>query len=197
MKKVLSCLSLLIVLYSCNSSNSGSPKGTVSAFIEAAKTGNIAEVKKHITKSDVSLIEMGESFLAKFDPNGAKDMTDKMAKEFKDKTKDASIEIKDEKVDGDKATVDVKFSHEGKSETRPFSLVKEDGQWKISLLSTGMKNSGSNNADMKDIKNINMDSIRKALDEGMKEYNKMDKDSLKKIMEEGMKEVEKLKDKKN
>jgi hypothetical protein len=55
-----------------------------------------------------------------------------MAKEFKEKTSNAKIEIKDEKIDGDNATVNVEFMLDGKRETRPFSLVKEDGLWKIS-----------------------------------------------------------------
>lgn len=212
MKRILSCFALMIVLFSCNSSKQGSPKTTVAAFIEASKTGNIAEVKKYITKSDVSLIEMGENIMARFDPSGAKDMKDKMAKEFKEKTKDAKIDIKDEKVDGDNATVNVTFAYEGKSETRPFSLVKEDGLWKVSLLSTGMKNAGNGSKDgnmdmdslkksinegMKEFNNLDKDSLKKAIESGMQEFNKMDKDSLKKVMDAGMKELDKLKEIKN
>lgn len=195
MKKILTFVSLAIVVCSCQSGNTNSPKTTVASFIEASKTGNIAEVKKYITKSDAGLLEMGENFLAKLDPNGAKEMKDKMAKEFKDKTKDANIEIKDEKIDGDNATVQVEFTQNGKSETRPFTLIKEDGLWKISLLSTGMKNSGSNEQDVQEaMKSINMDSLKGAIGEGMKEFNKINKDSLKKVIEDGMKEVEKLKE---
>lgn len=195
MKKIITGLALIMVLYSCNSGTNGSPKRTVAAFIEASKQGNIAEVKKYITKSDASLLEMGESFLAKLDPNGAKDMKEKMSKEFKDKTKDAKIEIKDEKIDGDNATVDVEFTHDGKSESRPFSLMKEDGQWKISLLSTGMKNAGSNNPDAQgSMRSMNMDSLKGSISKGMEEFNKMNKDSLKKVIDEGMKNMEKLKD---
>jgi hypothetical protein len=40
----------------------------VAAFIEASKQGNLEEIKKHITKSDASLLEMGENFIAKINP---------------------------------------------------------------------------------------------------------------------------------
>jgi Domain of unknown function (DUF4878) len=195
MKRVFICVCLVIVLYSCKSGNSGSPKNTISSFIEASREGNITEVKKYITRSDVSLMEIGENLLAKFDPDGTKGMKDKMMKEFKDKTKDAKVEIKDEKIEGENATVNVEFTNNGKTETRPFSLIKEDGKWKISLVSTGMKNSGSKQKDIEEVmKNINIDSLKGSISEGMGELDKLNKDSLKKEIEEGMKEVEKLKD---
>ena len=195
MKRILTFVSLIIILYSCNSTQSGSPKKTVEAFIEASKEGNIAEIKKYITKSDAGMLAIGESFLAKLDSNAGKRMMDKMSKEFKDKTKDAKIEIMDEIIDGDNATVNVQFINDGKTETRPFSLVKEDGRWKISLLSTGMKNSGTNEQDMQEVmKTVNMDSLQGSISKGMEEFNKMNKDSLKKAIEKGMKDMEKLKE---
>ncbi|MEP7110368.1 MAG: DUF4878 domain-containing protein [Ferruginibacter sp.] len=195
MKKVLTCLALIVVLYSCKNGTSGSPKRTVAKFIEASKEGNITEVKKYITRSDAGLLEIGENFLSKLDPNGVNDMKDKMSKEFKEKAKDAKIELKDEQIDGDNATVNVEFMHDGKTETRPFSLIKEDGQWKISLISTGMKNAGSNKQDLQEaMKSLNMDSMKDVIGQGMEEFNKLDKDSLKRAIEQGLKDVEKLKE---
>jgi hypothetical protein len=140
------------------------------------------------------MLEMSEKMMEQFNPGGMKDMKDKMAKEFKDKTSNAKIDIKDEKIDGSTATVNVEFVNDGKTETHPFSLVKEDGLWKISLLSTGMKNGGTDQQDAQDaIKSMNMDSLKGAISQGMEEMKKMDKDSLKKVMEGAMKELEKLK----
>jgi len=195
MKRILACICLIAVLYSCKNAGPGSPKGAVAAFIEASKKGDLAEIKKQITKSDVSLIEMGENMMAQFDPKGSQEMKDKMAKEFKDKAANAQIEIKDEKIDGNNATVNVAFVVDGKTENRPFSLLKEEGVWKISLLSTGMKNAGTNEQDsMEAMKSMNMDSLKGAISQGMEEFNKMNKDSLKTVMQEAMKEIEKLKD---
>lgn len=199
MKKIFVCLGLLLALYSCKSGSSGSPKGTVESFIAASREGNLENIKKYLTKSDVSLMELGEGMLAKFNPDGAKDMKEKMMKGFKEKTKDAKVDVKDEKIDGDNATVNVEFTHDGKSDTRPFSLIKEDGLWKISLLSTGMRNSGSDQKDVEEtMKKMNMDSLKGVISQGMEEYGKLNQDSLKKVMQEamksGMKEMEKMKD---
>lgn len=195
MKRILTCICLIGVLYSCNNAGSGSPKGAVTAFIDASKKGDMSEIKKLITKSDVSMIEMAENMMAQFDPKGSQEMKDKMAKEFKIKADSAKIEIKDEKIDGDNATVNVAFVVDGKTENRPFSLVKEEGIWKISLLSTGMKNTGTNGKDaMEGMKSMNMDGLKGAISQGMEEFNKMNKDSLKTVMQEAMKEIEKLKD---
>src|SRR5690349_13810015 len=161
MKQMLSAFLLAIVLFSCKSGPSGSPKATVSSFINAAREGNLAEVKKYISKSDVSMLDIGETLLAKLDPEASKGMKDKMMKEFKEKTKDAKVEIKDEKTDGDNATVNVQFTNNGKTETHPFSLVREEGQWKISLLAGAMKYSRSDPEDIKKaMKNINIDSLK-------------------------------------
>ncbi len=173
MKRILTFVCLTIVLYSCKIGSTSSPKNTVASFIAAAREGNIAELKKYITKSDAGLLDIAEGFLANADPAKAKEMKDKMAAQFKDKAKNARIEIKDEKIDGDNATVNVEFDNEGKTETRPFSLVKEDGQWKISLISTGMKNSGSDMGDMKDMqevmKTMSMDSLQGAISQGLED----------------------------
>ncbi len=195
MKRILTCFWLIAVLYGCKNAGTGSPKDAVAAFIEASKKGDIAEIKKHIIKSDVSLIELGENMMAQFDPKGSQEMKDKMAKEFKDKAGNANIEIKDEKIDGNNATVNVAFMINGKTENRPFSLVKEEGIWKISLLSTGMKNAGPDGQEaMEQMKAMNMDSLKGAITQGMEEFNKMNKDSLKTVMQEAMREIENLKD---
>src|SRR6187551_304793 len=115
MKHVLSALVLAIVLFSCKSVSSGSPKDTVSSFIKAAREGNLTELKKYISKSDVSMLELGENLLAKVDPEASRNMKDKMMTEFTEKTKDAKVEIKDEKIDGDNATVNVQFTNNGKT----------------------------------------------------------------------------------
>jgi hypothetical protein len=195
MKKILIFICFLSILNSCKNASSVSPKAAVAAFIEASKTGNIAEIKKHITQSDAGLLDIGQSFLAKLDSGKANEIQDKIAKELKDKTKDAKIEIKDEKIDGDNATVNVEFLLNGKTEIRPFSLVKEDGLWKVSLISTGMNNAGVNQKDaLEQMKGMDMDSIKNAVDKGMEEFNKIDKDSLNKVMKDAMKELDKLKE---
>lgn len=194
MKKILSLLLVLSVLYSCKNAQTSTPTATVNSFIEASRSGNFDEIKRYISRQDISLMEMGERFLSNVDSNAANEMKNKFSGEFKEKVKDFKIDVKKETVDGNNATVDVEFAHDGKTETRPFSLVKEDGQWKISLMSTGMKNSGTNQEDVEAaMKSINIDSLQDAVKEEMGEMSKLDKDSLNKVIEQGMKELEKLK----
>ena len=195
MKKLIPCFALLLFLYSCNNTQNNSPKSIVNSFINAGKKGDMEGLKKYITKSDLDLMQMGESMMAKFDSSGSNKMKDKMTAEFKEKTKNARAEAKDEKIDGDKAVVNVEFVNDGKSQLHPFNLIKEDGQWKISLLSSAMKNAGANNQDLKNaMQSINIDSIKGAMGEGIAEFNKMNKDSLKLVIEQAMKEVKKLQD---
>ncbi len=194
MKKIIGCLCLIALLYSCKTPGTSTPTATVNSFIAAAKDGDVDEIKKYISRQDVSLMEMGERFLAGVDSNAANEMKHKFSTDFKDKVKDAKIDVKDEKIDGTNATVNVEFSHEGKTESRPFSLVKEDGKWKISLMSTGMNSSGENKEDIEEaMQSINLDSLPASVQKEIGKLNQMDKDSLNKLMQEGMKELEKLK----
>ena len=193
MKRKLPFICLILIMYSCQSALSDSPKKTVTAFIEAAKAGNIAEIKKQLTQSDVGFLEIGENLLAQFDSSGSSNMKDKLAKEFSAQTKDATIEIKEGKIDGDNATVNVSFSKDGRTETRPFSLLKEAGKWKISLLSTGLQNAGAKEQDIKKmLQPHNLDSLKQSITKGIQEQlNTINKDSLQKVIEDRMKEIEK------
>ena len=195
MKNLLYSLGILILLYSCKSTGTSTPTATVNSFVAASREGNIDEIKKYISREDLGLIEMGERYISNVDSNAANEMKNKFSTEFKEKVKDAKIDVKKETIDGAKATVDVAFTVDGRTETRPFSLVKEDGKWKISLMSTGMNNSGAEKADIEAaMKSIDLDSLQKAVQEEMGEMSKLDKDSLNKVMREGLKELEKLKE---
>lgn len=199
MRKLLFTLLMPALLFSCNnnSTNTDTPTGVVNAFIESAKKGDIDGVKKHLTQQDVQLINMGQQMLGMLDSAQTNSMKEKMAEEFKKNTKDADIKVGSEKVDGDNATVEVSTTKDGKKEMQPFALKKENGQWKISLLSTGMKSSGMTQEEM--------DTKMKKFDNGMKDMSdsvtkaleqlrKINPDSLKKIMSEGMDQLEKLKE---
>ncbi len=193
MKRILPFICLTLIILSCQSELSDTPKKTVTAFIEAAKAGNMAEIKNHITQSDLGLLEIGENLLAQFDSTGSNSMKDKLAKEFSDQTKEATIEIKEDKIDGNNATVQVTFSMDGRTETRPFSLLKEDGKWKISLISTGLQNAGAKEQDIKKIlQSHNLDSLKQSITKGLQEQlSSINKDSLKKVIEDRMKIIEK------
>jgi hypothetical protein len=182
---------------------SGSPKGVVNGFLNAMKAGDVKEIKKYITASDVSLIEAAEN-LAKSLGQGDK-MDEKMQNEFKEKSKNVSFDVKGEKIEGDKATVEVAVTENGKTETQPFELKKEKGEWKVSLVSTGMNRAGVSQEDMQKgmeglkegmdaMKNISADSLAAIIKKGQEEFKKanINLDSLAEAMKKGGKDIEKM-----
>lgn len=121
------------------------------------------------------MIEEGMRLANSIDSGIVKKATEAMAEEFKEKVKNVSYKLRNEKVNGDNATVDAEVTENGKTETHAFTLVKEDGAWKIALSKSGdgmfnsMKgNRGPGEPDLK---------------EAMEKLNQMDKDSLKMLME--------------
>ena len=187
MKYILSLVTIL-VLVGCKS-DLATPKGTVSAFIEAMKKGDIEGVKKLITKSDLSLLNTAES-LAKTFGQDATAMTEKIKKEFIEKSKTVSYTVKDEKIDGDKAEVNVEVKESDKTTTQPFQLLKEDGNWKISFTSTGL-NMANKDGNMNN-ENINIaDSIKK----GLEQLKNINPDSLKAMMKDGFEKLKDIKEK--
>jgi hypothetical protein len=111
---------LIIVLFVVLGGSSG-PKGVVEDFIDADSCSDV---------EDLVTDDFEESF------GGC---TDEQLESFEGPDEaDIDVEVKDEKIDGDKATVEVEASGDigGQdiSETTTFSLVKEDGDWKIDSL---------------------------------------------------------------
>ncbi len=187
MKYILSLLTVL-VLVGCKG-DMATPKGTVTAFIEAMKKGDIEGVKKLITKSDLSLLNTAESLAKTFGQDAAA-MTEKIKKEFIEKSKTVSYTVKDEKINGDKAEVNVEVKESGNTTTQPFQLLKEDGNWKISFTSTGLNMAGKD-GNMNN-ENINIaDSIKK----GMEQLKNINPDSLKAMMTEGFEKLKDIKEK--
>jgi Domain of unknown function (DUF4878) len=200
MKPIISITLLITLFTACNPTPGNSPKAVVAAFMEAAKKGDMESLKQYLTSEDISMMALAEGFLTKLDPVKAKEMKDKMANPFKDKTIDATIDIKDEKVEGNTATVQVDFTSKGKTESHPFSLQKQEGIWKISLLSTGINGTGVDKEKMEQgmqqmkepLKSL--DGLSDSLSKGMDKLKRTDIDSLKKLMKNSKVDVEKIKE---
>ena len=108
-----------------------------------------------------------------------------MATEFKDKVKDVQYTLKDEKIEGDKATVTAEVTENGKPESHNFDLVKEDGAWKISFMKSGF--SGADKAKMdEELKNLNADSISSKIKQGMEEMKNVNMDSMRQEMNKAL-----------
>jgi len=100
---------------------SGGPKGVVEDFIDA---DSCSEAEDLVTD------DFRESF---------GECTDEQLEGFEGGDEgDFDVEVKDEKIDGDKATVDVEssgsFGGEDFKETTTFNLIKEDDEWLIDSI---------------------------------------------------------------
>ncbi len=96
-----------------------SPTEVLKAFTEATKKKDIETIKKTLSKSMMRVVE-----------ETAKRQNisvDEMLKKIEAPTG----ELKNEKIEGDTATVEIK--NEATSETDLMPFVKDDGSWKIAL----------------------------------------------------------------
>ena len=119
---------VLFALVACNLTSS-SPTATFKAFYEAQKKKDVDGMKKTLSKSSIQMIETAAKAQGKtvekaltegFESPGAK--SDKMP------------ETRNEKIDGDNATLEVQDE-----DTKKWSkvyFVKEEKNWKIALDKT-------------------------------------------------------------
>lgn len=101
----------------------GSPTEVLKSFAEATKKKDAATIKKLLSAGTMKMVE-----------DSAKKQNisvDEMLTKVEDADKNKTPEIKNEKIEGDTATVEVKNDVTGEFDVMPF--VKEDGSWKIAL----------------------------------------------------------------
>ncbi|MEI8058703.1 MAG: DUF4878 domain-containing protein [Ferruginibacter sp.] len=184
MKKTLLLLSVAMIFMACNSGGN-SPKSTVEAMFAAMKNGNLDEIKKYITKSDVAMMEAAEKFMVALNPDAVKQAREKMTSKFKDKVKDVTYTVKDEKINGDNATVTAEIIQNGKTDLQNFDLIKEDGVWKISFMKSGFSGTDMSKMD-EEMKNMNPDSIASKIKQGMAEMQNVNRDSMRQEMNKAL-----------
>jgi hypothetical protein len=123
--KPLFALSLCVLAMLACKLGSSSPTATFKAFFEAQKKSDVTAIKKTLSKASLALLEK--------------------AAKAQNKTLDAAIteafaggskteqlpESRNEKIDGDNATLEIQDTDTKKWETMYF--VKEDGNWKVAL----------------------------------------------------------------
>lgn len=97
----------------------GSPTEVLKTFTEATKKKDVETVKKTLSKSMMKVVEE----TAKKQNISVDEMLMKVAA--------PGGELKNEKIEGDSATVEIKNEATGEYDEMPF--VKEDGSWKIAL----------------------------------------------------------------
>ena len=113
----------------CKRGAGSSPTATFTAFYEASKNKDVEAAKKIFSKKTLELFEIEAR---------AKNKTlEEMFKAGMDQKPppDKLPEMRNEKINGDEATLEVKDAQTGRWDTLTF--VKEDGQWKIALDKMG------------------------------------------------------------
>ncbi len=188
MKKIIFSL-LAVTLFTACKNDTGAPSSAIDGMFTAMKSGNMDEMKKFISKSDISILEAGEKIMNNIDPEAINKIKGDISKEFKEKVKDVSYSLKNEKIEGDKATVDAEVTEGEKKSTHTFDLVKEDGAWKISLFK-------SNNGMFNSMKG-NMGPDKQDIEAGIEKLKSMPPDSLKAMLNKVSEVMDSIKSKKN
>lgn len=111
---------LVLAAVACNKGGS-SPTATYKAYYAAMRNKDLAAFKKVLTKKDLQDVEDDAKKVKKSSDERLKDLMAAIPLPKSD-------ESKDEKIDGDKATLQVKNE---KDEWDNINFVKEDGEWKI------------------------------------------------------------------
>ena len=122
----VTCVAIAFVLAAsaCSLLNRSTPTATFKTFYEASKKKDAAGMKKTLSKGTLDMFDK----LAK-EQNKS---TDDMLKEVdKDDKSEKMPETRNEKINGDTATLEVKNDKTDKWDTLPFA--KENGEWKIAL----------------------------------------------------------------
>ena len=121
------CVVLAVVVLAasaCSWLNRSTPTATFKSFYEASRKKDAAGMKKALSKGTLDMFDK----LAK----GQNKTTDDVLKEMDKDNKDDKVpETRNEKINGDSATLEVKNDKTDKWDTVPF--VKENGEWKIAL----------------------------------------------------------------
>jgi hypothetical protein len=181
MKKIILSVVILssAILFGCKNMGGGDPKTVLIQFMDALSKKDMATARKLTTADSKQLLDLMEM--------GMKNSSEDKDLDKYDKSK---LEIGEAQIDGDKATIPVKEKESG--ENINFYLKKEDGSWKVAFNKESMMQMGMDQMKEKGISNP-MDSLSKGMDEmkkGMEELKNVNMDSLKQSMQEGMKALD-------
>ena len=134
-------LAICIASFGCNRSGS-SPTATLKTYFEALQKKDAASLKKTLSKGT---LEMFEQFAKAQNPPKTLDEALQTGLTSTTNTDSNKMpETRNEKIEGESATLEVKNDKTGQWETVPF--VKEDNEWKLAfdkMFRDAFKNTGS------------------------------------------------------
>jgi Domain of unknown function (DUF4878) len=143
--KLIGAVGLIVLAIVACKMGSSSPSATFKAFFEAQKKKDVAAIKKTLSKASMLMLEK----IAK-EQNKTVDKALTEAFETPGGKEETMPETRNEKIDGDNATLEVQ-NKENKKWDKLF-FVKEDSEWKIALDKTIeeiFKNLGNSNSNSK------------------------------------------------
>ena len=117
--KSIAGFAILVFLISCGGGDS--PKSVAEHFLKAMNKMDFETAKKYGSEDTGRLLDMMSGF-SKMIPDSARE--------------EKSFEIKDELIDGDKATVT--YIQAGEPGEQSLDLVKIDGKWKVAMSKDSM-----------------------------------------------------------
>lgn len=176
MKKMLLAVAVIssTFLFSCKSGG-GDPKAVLSSFFEALSKKDIEGARKLATDDSKQMLDMIQMGMSMSKDNKETEKYDK-----------ANMEFGEPKIEGDKATIAVKEKKSG--ESLNYTLKKVNGEWKVafdksSVMSMGMDKLNEKGVDageavdkaMEELKNVDMDSLKMGMEEGMKVLDSVNK----------------------
>lgn len=126
--KPLFAISLCVLALLACKLGSSSPTATFKAFFEAQKKSDVPAIKKTLSKASLALLEKAAKA-----QNKTLDAAITEAFAGGSKT-EALPESRNEKIDGDNATLEIKDA--GMKNWEKMYFVKEDREWKIALDKT-------------------------------------------------------------
>ncbi len=109
------------------SADAATPRGAFTAYYEAVKRKDVDAVMDRFSKGTMTMMEAEAK---RKDTTLAAVMKEGLEQAGKD-IPDAVPETRNEKIDGDKATLEINDVKKGKWETLNF--VREDGEWKLAF----------------------------------------------------------------
>jgi len=117
-------LAVVVMVVSACSLFRSSPTATFKKFFEASKKKDVPGIRKTLSKGSLEMFD-------KFAKQQNKTMDEMLKDVDKDSKTETMPETRNEKIDGETATLEIKNEKTGKWDSLPF--VKEEGEWKIAF----------------------------------------------------------------
>jgi PBP1b-binding outer membrane lipoprotein LpoB len=130
MQKIFMLAFALALVFTSCSNNANSPKAALKAAVEDVDKNGIKNLGNHCCKSDKDALDKFMTVNNMVKSLVGIDPSELLKTKLGDKIlKPSNIEYKEEKIDGNGATVAVLLKD--KNETQNIKMVKEDNKWKL------------------------------------------------------------------